>query len=72
MLYLWLSLALAIFHRSPFFFTGGHVPKNGKVSISIHIPQQLQQEQIGFLLDELFDGAANLEALARHPFATWN
>lgn len=28
------------------------------------------QEQIGFLLDELFD-EANLEALARHPFANF-
>lgn len=29
------------------------------------------EEQIGFLLDELFDDEQNLEALARHPFANF-
>lgn len=33
--------------------------------------EHCSEEQIGFLLDELFDGAANLEALARHPFANF-
>eukprot|EP00435_Cladocopium_sp_Y103_P028321 s2134_g7.t1 len=33
--------------------------------------EHCSEEQMGFLLDELFDGAANLEALARHPFANF-
>ena len=35
-----------------------------------HSPHFFFQEQIGFLLDELFD-ETNLEALARHPFANF-
>lgn len=43
--------------------------QSAKASFPSRLPPFFQ-EQIGFLLDELFD-ETNLEALARHPFANF-